>query len=356
MMKKNWLIRMLAVTAVLLLCCFAAVAEEELPEVPAGYIPERGISLPFTAEDEDGGLSTAYYMGGTAEFPVLPAFEVAYTDMPAVEAVMAKYTEEELQDDEVFFAMLMEAFSHKHTLFEVILFETETLDALLAGGATMESLLGITDMEIASTELAKNDGYTYIAFNTAATIAFDDAALEEQILAKTARAKELLESAGYMPVVFAEGEITVSPDAFPAFETVDLNGNTVTNEIFSGKDLTVVNIWGTYCNPCIDEMPELAAWSASMPENMQLIGLVSDLSSAEDAETLELAQAICEATGANVYPSLVANEDFLDLLYGIVGVPTTFFVDSTGAIVGDPIVGANVPGCKAKAEELLSGM
>ena len=159
-----------------------------------------------------------------------------------------------------------------------------------------------------------------------------------------------------MPVVFAEGELTVVPDAFPAFETVDLAGNTVTNEIFSTKDLTVVNLWGTYCGPCINEMPELAEWSASMPENMQLIGLVSDLYSADDAETLELAQAICEATGAEVYTSLVANEYFTDLLSGVVGVPTTFFVDSTGAIVGDPIVGANVPGCKAAVEELLSGM
>ena len=154
----------------------------------------------------------------------------------------------------------------------------------------------------------------------------------------------------------AQGEVTVAPDAFPAFETVDLNGNTVTHEIFYDKDLTVVNIWGTYCSPCIDEMPELAEWSESMPENMQLIGLISDLYSADDAETLELAQAICEATGADVYTSLVASEDFTDLLYGIVGVPTTFFVDRNGTIVGDPIVGANVAGCKAAAEKLLSGM
>ena len=43
----------------------------------------------------------------------------------------------------------------------------------------------------------------------------------------------------------------------PAFTTKDLDGNEVTEEIFAKKDLTVVNIWGTFCTPCIGEMPAL---------------------------------------------------------------------------------------------------
>ena len=355
-MKKNWLIRILALTAALMLFCLTAVAEEEFVLPPEGYVPERGISLPFTAEDTAAGLSTAYFMGSTDVFPNLPLLEITYTDLDALNAVIEKYSEADPEDEEVFYAMLMEAFSHNYNLYDIVLLDTERLNNALASGATVESLLGWQEEDGALSVLTENDGYTYMISATAANRTYEDAKLQEHVLAMAARAKELLDSATYMPVVFGEGEVTVAPDAFPAFETVDLNGNTVTNEIFCGKDLTVVNIWGTFCNPCIDEMPDLAEWSASMPENMQLIGLVSDLSSADDAETLELAQMICETTGADVYTSLVADEDFTELLSGIVGVPTTFFVDGSGAIVGDPIVGANVPGCKAAAQTLLSGM
>ena len=355
-MNKHWFIRLLALTAALLLYCFAAVAEEEFVLPPEGYVPERGVSLPFTEEDTAAGLSTSYFMGSTEVFSNLPLLEISYTDLEALDALMEKYSEADLEDDEVFYTVLMEAFSHNHTLFDIYLLETVKLNEALASGATVESLLSWQEGDGALSVFAENDGYTYILSPTFENFIYEDKALEERILSMAARAQELLEGAEFMPVVFAEGEVTVTPDAFPAFETVDLNGNTVTGDIFSGKDLTVVNIWGTFCNPCIEEMPDLAAWSASMPENMQLIGLVSDLNSADDAETLETAQMICEATGANAYISLIADEDFTDLLDGIVGVPTTLFVDASGALVGEPIVGANVEGCKAAAEALLSGM
>ena len=350
-MKKNWFIRLFALTAALLLLSFAAVAEEEFVEVPAGYVPERGMSLPFTDADTEAGYGTGFYMGGLEDFPTLPVFELTYVDMDALNATIEKYSEEDLEDEELFFEMLMEAFSHQHTLYQIALLETETLNALYAEGKTLDSLLG-TGYSV----LTENDGYTYVIGDVATDATYASPEQQEMVLSMLPRAKELIDNATYMPVVFGVGEVTIAPDIFPAFETVDLNGNTVTNEILYNKDLTVVNVWGTFCNPCIDEMPDLAEWSESMPENVQLIGLVSDLNSADDADTLELAQAICEATGAEVYTSLVANEYFTDLLSGVVGVPTTFFVDSTGAIVGDPIVGANVPGCKAAVEELLSGM
>ena len=310
-MKKNWFIRLLALTAALLLCCFAAVAEEEFVLPPEGYVPERGISLPFTEEDTAAGLSTAYFMSSTEVFPNLPLLEISYTDIDAMNALFEQYTEEDLEDDEIFYEVLTAAFSLKHNLFDIILLETDRLNEALAAGATVESLLGWQEENGELSVLTENDGYTYMICSTAANSTYEDEALKQKVLAMAARAQELLDSAEYMPVVFGVGEVTVTPDAFPAFETVDLNGSVVTSEIFSGKDLTVINIWGTYCNPCIDEMPDLAEWSTSMPENMQLIGLVSDLSSADDAETLELAQMICEATGANVEGCKAAAEALL---------------------------------------------
>ena len=91
-----------------------------------------------------------------------------------------------------------------------------------------------------------------------------------------------------------------------------------------------------------------------MPVGLQLVGLVCDLSSYGDTKTRSMAQDICASTGADVYTNLVANGDFLSLLQGVVGVPTTFFIDGMGAFVGTPVVGANVAACKAFVEAYLA--
>lgn len=139
----------------------------------------------------------------------------------------------------------------------------------------------------------------------------------------------------------------------PAFTAKDLQGNEVTEEIFAGKDLTVLNIWGTFCPPCIREMPELGEWARAMPENVQLIGLITDIQGEEDKEHLAL--EITGKTGAE-FTQIIANQDFYWLLSQVVGVPTTLFVDGEGNLVGDPIVGADVAGYKEFVEEYLKGL
>lgn len=142
-------------------------------------------------------------------------------------------------------------------------------------------------------------------------------------------------------------------DAILKFSASDLDGNTVTNDIFSQAEITVVNFWATYCNPCISEMPELRQWEEEMPEQVQIIGVIADAGSAESDE-VALAQQIVELTGAD-YPQLIAGREFDDIMQTIVGVPTTFFVDKDGKIVMEPIVGADVDGYKRAVEEYLNG-
>lgn len=140
--------------------------------------------------------------------------------------------------------------------------------------------------------------------------------------------------------------------AFPSFTATDLDGNTVTESIFSEKDLTVLNIWGTFCGPCIGEMPELGEWAKEMPDNVQLLGLIIDINGEEDTEHRDLAVDITQKAGAD-FTNLIANADFAPILKDVVGVPTTLFIDGDGNIVGDPIVGADVDGYKAFVEEYL---
>ena len=66
-------------------------------------------------------------------------------------------------------------------------------------------------------------------------------------------------------------------EKFPAFETTDTKGNKVTEKIFADKDITMVNVWGTFCGPCINEMPELQKIYERLPKNANLIGIVADV-------------------------------------------------------------------------------
>ena len=46
------------------------------------------------------------------------------------------------------------------------------------------------------------------------------------------------------------------------FEGKNLEGNVVSQDIFSQSRLTMVNVWATYCNPCLNEMPGLGELAA----------------------------------------------------------------------------------------------
>ena len=127
------------------------------------------------------------------------------------------------------------------------------------------------------------------------------------------------------------------------FVTTDMEGNTVTQEIFSAYDLTMVNVWATWCGYCIEEMPEFPALKEMLPENANLITICDDA-----ALEPELTAKILEIVGAN-FPTLVATEGmYSGILSDVYAFPTTFFIDSEGNKVGDPIVG--VPSLDKPAE------
>ncbi len=126
-------------------------------------------------------------------------------------------------------------------------------------------------------------------------------------------------------------------------DTVDLDGAKVDSSILEDYDLTMVNIWATYCGPCLNEMPYLGTLAVEWAEKgVQIVGLVSDVLNADltaDAQKVRVAQALVEKTGAN-YPHLIPDEKRMNyVIAGIPGVPTTFFVNREGMLVGEVIVG-----------------
>lgn len=145
-----------------------------------------------------------------------------------------------------------------------------------------------------------------------------------------------------------DGELSFIPD----FESVDLDGNKVGREIFSRKKITVVNVWGTFCGPCIQEMPELAAWAKDMDKDAQIIGIVCDVTSQKDSGGIEEAKSIIGDAGAD-FTNILALGDVADFISGLQYVPTTFLVDSNGRVVSEMIVGAQVEKYKSALTDWL---
>lgn len=137
---------------------------------------------------------------------------------------------------------------------------------------------------------------------------------------------------------------------FITFEGTDLEGNTVSQDIFSQSKLTMVNVWATYCNPCLNEMPGLGELASEYDRSeFQIIGIVSDVSEGEDQT---LVKSLVQETGA-AYPHLLANDSIGQaILSSVSGVPTTFFFDGEGAYLGGVVGSAE----KSTWEEIVHGL
>lgn len=128
--------------------------------------------------------------------------------------------------------------------------------------------------------------------------------------------------------------------------TVDMNGEKVTSEIFSDKKLTLVNIWATWCGPCVGEIPELEELSKEYEDKgVGIKGLLVqvDMTTGNLLEGLtDDERATAEDILSNVtYQQILVSKDMKAKLGIIQGFPTSYFVDKNGKVVGEPIVGAN---------------
>ncbi len=145
-------------------------------------------------------------------------------------------------------------------------------------------------------------------------------------------------------------EINTSPDTIEDtkslgdFSIKDIEGNTYTQDMFADYELTMINVFTTWCTPCIREIPDLQKLNENMSEKgVAVIGIVLDSidnSGKTDNESVEKAKLLAEKTGAK-YPFLIPDESFLNgRLYGINAVPETFFVDKEGNIIGETYSGS----------------
>ncbi|MEO7070328.1 MAG: TlpA disulfide reductase family protein [Nostocoides sp.] len=116
---------------------------------------------------------------------------------------------------------------------------------------------------------------------------------------------------------------------------VDLSGTTVDGKPWSSADARgkalVVNVWGSWCSPCVAEAPDLQqAWAnlSAARKPVEFIGI--------DVQESALTGAAFLKSRAITYPSLTDQPGVLILaLQGkAVATPTTLVLDTSGRIAG----------------------
>lgn len=121
-------------------------------------------------------------------------------------------------------------------------------------------------------------------------------------------------------------------------KTIDLNGNPIDESILTGHKLTLVNVWATYHPLCAEEIAALGRLARELePEGVQILGLLSDVMTATfetSQDVVEAALRIMEEANAD-YINLIPSKDiYVKVIGQITAIPTSFFIDETGAMIG----------------------
>lgn len=218
-------------------------------------------------------------------------------------------------------------FDGEYPLFGIMRYELPQWETLISQGMTAEQITGVDTVE----EIGRKNDLIYFFTQPQADIS--------TLRTEQQEAYQALQ--GDLPAIRDSIQFTISAGemngaALPSFCVETLAGETVDNSILSGYKLTMVNIWGTFCGPCVEEMPMLEEMSKAMPEGTQLVGIVADITDGDTAGALR----ILEETGVT-YPNLIAEGSLLEYLNeNIIAFPTTVFVDGNGNVIGDAVIGA----------------
>lgn len=141
-------------------------------------------------------------------------------------------------------------------------------------------------------------------------------------------------------IVAPEDRVTVFGD----FVSETLTGEIVDQSVFSKNTLTMVNIWGTFCSPCIKEMPELGEISAEyVGKGFAIIGIPADITDKNGSPSpvkLVDAKNIVDAAKADYTHIIPCAEMIENKLGSCQSLPETIFLDSEGRQVGDSYFGA----------------
>lgn len=140
-------------------------------------------------------------------------------------------------------------------------------------------------------------------------------------------------------------EETTGSEGLDNFKSLDIYGEQVDSSIFADYQITVIDVWGTYCNPCIKAMPTLAKIHDEYEaKGVNFIGIVTDIQSADyrpKKDFIGKAMEITEMTGADFDHILMSSNIVNSVIKDVRGIPASFIVDSQGHLLTDISYGAH---------------
>lgn len=118
----------------------------------------------------------------------------------------------------------------------------------------------------------------------------------------------------------------------PDFTFPGLHGKNVSLSDYRGK-VVLVNIWATWCTPCVDEMPSMEKlYQKLKSENFEILAVsIDSLGAQEVAPFMEKYKL--------TFPALIDSEGTIRIVYRATGVPESFIIDKDGRLV-KKIIGA----------------
>lgn len=130
---------------------------------------------------------------------------------------------------------------------------------------------------------------------------------------------------------------------FESFSTTDIYGNPQDESMILNSRYTLVLIWSTTCNPCIEGMPKMEALYQEYKDvGFNIMGIVVNIQDQEGnpvPATIADAVSIVEAKDVTFTNTMIP-EPIMTFLYDeIQYTPTAFFVDRTGTIVSELYIG-----------------
>ncbi len=306
------------------------VKEQGIQFIIKQSILDKGLSVEPNNSDINNHPSVSLYFNYT---PITDKLFSDFKALPTEQLTQEKYDEFYKQLD-----------THSKLLMNIALVKPDEYQNAVEKKQSLEDLTGLKNTE----KLDEKNGYIYLISTPDNNL--DGMSDEEKALYHecSASLSDIRKNITFIPIKSDESNSN-SLVKVPDFTAEDLEGNPITQDIFSKKKITMVNVWGTFCTPCVDEMPGLGEMARSMPENVQMVGYIIDIN---DDQTRETAKNILKKSNAD-FTQIVANASMSNFTNSFIGVPATFFVDQQGNILGDPILSGSIEDYQKALKEYL---
>jgi thiol-disulfide isomerase/thioredoxin len=117
------------------------------------------------------------------------------------------------------------------------------------------------------------------------------------------------------------------PIPAPTISVVDLAGNTVSLSDFAGR-LVLINLWATWCEPCLREMPSLERMQSRLGDKITVVAISEDRGGSKTVEPF------INKLGLKSFKTYLDPKSDAGRAFKVVGLPTSFLIDREGRVLG----------------------